>query len=272
MPLALESSTIATAETSGDCLVAFDEDDEINVRCCKGWRFVAQAEVKSASASSITDGNDTGDALTLVTLTSTRLTVDGHVNEITDIELLDPEGIVCGFLSVSIDFYPNHQDMLALSRDCALQSDLPRLLTEELQRSVQELKYAASNANYIAQLDGAVRTLHTFINHGKLYAILARFLKESVSDRFDELASIADEHIRSVDQGNATNQRFKEAQATSNDHTIFHKVASGPLELGPGPAVPTPPEIVESFRAVACTRHLLNYLLQEFKLVSKRFN
>lgn len=264
------TSSSAAGAVDGSYDMAFDEDDELNMRCCKGWGLVAQVDLRSAPHTPPSEDGDDSDTESddvsnpgLLSLGSVRVPIDAHVSDVAEVELLDPTGIVCGFLSVTLEYYPNHQDMLALSRDCALQADLPRLLTEELLKSVQELKPAAPNASYIAQLERAVNRFYTCISHGKMEAIMARHLKDSLGSNFDELSHITDlEHVLSDVSMRSPPRRDVTPSSPVNRKSPY----TSPVLRGEGDMT-SPPDVVEAFRVNACTRHLLHYLLKEFKLV-----
>ena len=185
-------------------------DHEINLRCCAGWTvditvlMVAPNGAISASAPVVTIGDS---------------------NSLESVEL---PGL--GVLQLNMELFPNHLDMACLTRDCILESYLPRLLLDELLSSAKSSSFSileSENAFSNAVVSGCQR-LYNCLSKSLLRELLAKHLFETLDK--DDGASIVSE------KGSPISNR---------------KI----------------PDTVELHRALASAKQYFRYLLKDFKQV-----
>ncbi len=185
-------------------------DREVSIRCCVGWTVdisvlvVAPNGATSASAPLITIGESSCD------------------------KAIDLHGL--GSLHLNVDFFPNHLDMSCLTRDCILESFLPRLLLDELfsstkstSDSILQTENSFSNA-----LISACQRLHNCLSKSLLRELLSKHLFDTI-DRDDSTSIISEK-----------------------GSPVFHRKI---------------PDRIELHRALATAKQYFRYIMKDFKQV-----
>ena len=220
-PISILKSTCADNNTSEPLW-----DEFIDMRCCPGWTIDVEVLVthQQGSVSFFTEqivvGSGQGGSMVLYQ--------DGQETD--------------NFINILVEFFPNHSDMYCLSRDCILESYLPKLLTEELLQTASnslaaKAEKSESVTNLLQSLEMAFRRLLNSINSDSLRSILSKHLHETMGDDCGSISS-------SVVANGRTSPPLLAA-----DYTL------------------AAPDEIETFRAIACARQFLRYILKDFKKV-----
>lgn len=201
-------------------------DEFINMRCCPGWTVDIEVLVthQQGSILFITEqlvvGSGTGGSMMLYQ--------NGQETN--------------NFVNVLVEFFPNHSDMYCLSRDCILESYLPKLLAEELLQTASNSLAAKeekgeSVTGQLQSLEKSFRRLLSSINSDALRSLLSKHLHEAMGD-----------DVGSISSAIVSNARTSPPLLAA-DYTL------------------TAPDEIETFRAIACARQFLRYILKDFKKV-----
>jgi hypothetical protein len=203
----------------------------MDMRCCAGW--VLDAEVLVTGARTSTHGGSK--------VVSERLHMDPLIigSSQGGAVMLYHEGNETSYtLNIQLDLFPNHSDMYCLSRDCILESYLPKLLTEELLQSAENLissneSEGLESSKFLEALECSFRRLATCIHADSLRALLAKHLLDAGDD------------MGSVSSGHASSASSPPLQGLDYTHSF--------------------PDEIETFRAIACARQFFRYILKDFK-------
>ena len=140
-------------------------------------------------------------------------------------------------LQVLLEYFPNHSDMYCLSRDCILESYLPKLLTEELLQSAANMisddeKEGQQPSRLLSAVEKSLQRLLNCINNDALNILLAKHLQDKTGGDMLSIATESSRHPSSL---------AELSQVIPNE--------------------------IETFRAIASAKQFLKYIMRSFKAV-----
>ena len=152
-------------------------------------------------------------------------------------------GQEAGTMDIVLDFCPNHLDLSWLSRDCILDSALPKALLEQLVQSVRsELSSDQLNdSSYFSAIEKSIQRLRSSLDNNKLAYLLSKHLNNS--NNTDDSVSIQSNSLQILKEGEIA------ATLTATNNGI---------------------ESVPYYKADACAKQYLRYLLRDFKQVNEK--